>query len=118
MEGHSILVVDDDPYLLSLIAEVLEIGGYAVRVASNGAEAVRLTNVASPNLVLLDVHMPILDGWGYIQAVRPREQGLPIVIMTGSHEAPKWAAALGADDYIGKPFQVDDLLLKVARYCS
>ncbi|MEO8289074.1 MAG: response regulator [Chloroflexota bacterium] len=118
VDPRSILVVDDDPYLLSLIAEVLESDGYAVRVANNGAEALKIANALEPRLVLLDVHMPVLDGWGFVKAMRKTGITFPIVIMTGSIDAARWTSALRADDYLGKPFQMDELLAVVERFCS
>jgi CheY-like chemotaxis protein len=110
-----ILVVDDDATILVSVAELLELEGYAVATASNGAEALDLTRDLQPGLVLLDMRMPVLDGWGYARAVR--EDGLEprIVIMTAAHDARRWADEIGADGYIPKPFEADQLIKAVER---
>jgi CheY-like chemotaxis protein len=71
-----------------------------------------------PALVLLDMRMPVLDGWGFAAAVR--QQGLPvkILVMTAAQDAAAWAAEIGADGYIAKPFDVSDLLEAVYRLCE
>jgi CheY-like chemotaxis protein len=117
LETQHILVVDDDPYLLGLIVDVLTIEGYQVVGARNGAEAMRSITEARPRVVLLDMQMPVLDGWEFVNLMRDNGLNLPVVIMTGSHNAHDWAAQVKADDYLGKPFDLDDLISKVARFC-
>ncbi|MBV8717917.1 MAG: response regulator [Chloroflexi bacterium] len=112
---HPILVVDDDLTILISVAELLELEGYAVATAANGAEALEMTGSLRPGLVLLDMRMPVLDGWAYARAVR--DQGLqpPIVIMTAAHDARRWADEIGADGFIAKPFEADALIAAVER---
>jgi CheY-like chemotaxis protein len=116
MNGEPVLVVDDDPYLLNLIVDVLKIEGYPVVAAKNGAEAIRAISDTRPSVVLLDMQMPILDGWEFVQLVRNNGLKFPIVIMSGSHNAAGWAAEVGAEDYLGKPFELDDLTAKIAQF--
>lgn len=118
MNGQHILVVDDDTSLLELIIDVLESEGYIVVGARNGAQAIRAISDSRPSMALLDMNMPVLDGWEFIELVRANGLNFPIVIMTGSHDASRWAAEVGANDYLGKPFALDDLLSKVARFSS
>jgi two-component system chemotaxis response regulator CheY len=110
-----ILVVDDDATILVSVAELLELEGYAVATATNGAEALELTQHLRPGLVLLDMRMPVLDGWGYARAVREGGLGPRIVIMTAAHDARRWADEIGADGYIPKPFEADQLIATVER---
>jgi CheY-like chemotaxis protein len=112
---HPILVVDDDATILFSVAELLELEGYVVATATNGAEALEKTGVLRPGLVLLDMRMPVLDGWAYARALRDRGVDLPIVIMTAAHDARRWADEIGADGYIAKPFEADALIAAVER---
>ena len=110
-----ILVVDDDATILVSVAELLELEGYAVATAGNGAEALELTRSLQPGLVLLDMRMPVLDGWAYAREARDRGLQPRIVIMTAAHDARRWADEIGADGYIPKPFEADELILTVER---
>ncbi len=69
-----VLVVDDDPAILTTVSEILQFEGYAVRTATNGAEALRLVEHARPWLILLDMRMPVMDGWGFARALRARHR--------------------------------------------
>jgi DNA-binding response OmpR family regulator len=113
-EPH-VLVVDDDQTILISVAELLELEGYAVATAGNGAEALELTRDLRPRLVLLDMRMPILDGWAYARAVRDRDFAPRIVVMTAAQDARRWADEIGADGYIPKPFEADELIEAVER---
>jgi len=111
-----ILVVDDDETILVSVAELLELEGFSVSTASNGLEALDRTREQQPALVLLDMRMPVLDGWAYARALS--EQGLPrpkIVIMTAAHDARRWADEIGADAYVPKPFEADQLIAAVTE---
>jgi CheY-like chemotaxis protein len=110
-----ILVVDDDTTILRSVAELLELEGYAVETATNGAEALEATRLLQPGLVLLDMRMPVLDGWGYARAVADAAPKPRIVIMTAAHDARRWADEIGADGYISKPFEADQLIAAVER---
>jgi CheY-like chemotaxis protein len=112
---HPILVVDDDATILFSVAELLELEGYVVATATNGAEALEKTGVLLPGLVLLDMRMPVLDGWAYARALRDRGVDLPIVIMTAAQDARRWADEIGANGYIAKPFEADALIATVER---
>ena len=69
---HDILIVDDDPAILATVAEILHDEGYSVRTAGNGMEGLAALEQQLPALVLLDMRMPVLDGWGFVQAMRER----------------------------------------------
>jgi DNA-binding response OmpR family regulator len=106
----TILVVDDDPSILTTVSEVLEFEGYNVDTAANGAEAIVAIERSCPGLVLLDMRMPVLDGWGFARELRERGVVLPILVMTAARDARRWAEEIGAQGYIAKPFELDDLL--------
>jgi DNA-binding response OmpR family regulator len=110
-----ILVVDDDPGIRQTVREILDLEGYPVETAADGAEALRAVEQRQPSLVLLDMRMPQLDGWAFARAVRERGLALPILVMTAAENARRWAEEIGADGYLAKPFELDELLLAVER---
>ena len=110
-----ILVVDDDATILWSVSELLELEGYVVATAANGAEALELTRNLRPGLVLLDMRMPVLDGWAYVREMRTTGLTPRIVIMTAAQDARRWADEIGADGYVPKPFEADDLIGTVER---
>jgi CheY-like chemotaxis protein len=116
LEGQPVLVVDDDPYLLSLIVDVLSMEGYNVLGARNGAEALEAVSDVVPSVVLLDMQMPVLNGWQFVEETRRKGLDFPIVVMTATNNASSWAADVGAQDFLGKPFDLDDLTHIVARF--
>lgn len=117
MTCGAVLVVDDDPSILDTLAEFLDMEGYAVQTATNGAEALDEVERAEPSVVLLDMRMPVLDGWGFAQALRERGRQLPILVMTAAQDARQWAQEVGAAGYVAKPFDLMDLLEAVGRVC-
>ncbi len=110
----TILAADDDPQLLRLITRNLQLEGYDVLAASDGQQALELIENNSPDLVLLDVMMPRMDG--FTVCFRVREfSSVPIIIITarGQDQDKVRGLDLGADDYLTKPFSVDELLARV-----
>jgi CheY-like chemotaxis protein len=114
----AILVVDDDPSILATVAEILELEGYLVETAANGEEALRVVERTLPALVVLDMRMPVLDGWGFARAIRERGLEVPIMVMTAAQDTRRWAAEIGAVGYLAKPFELRDLLTAVDRLTS
>ncbi len=110
----TILVADDDPQLLRLETRNLELEGYAVRSASDGEQALQQIEQQVPDLVLLDVMMPKLDGFTVCQRVRTFS-AVPIIMVTarGQDQEKVRGLDLGADDYLTKPFNVEELLARV-----
>jgi CheY-like chemotaxis protein len=115
MNDKPILVVDDDSSIRHTLSEILEMEGYAVETASDGAEALAKVERARPALVLLDMRMPVMDGWGFAREVRARGLRLTILVMTAAQDARHWAQEIGADGYLAKPFDLMDLLNAVER---
>lgn len=115
MSDAPILVVDDDPSILSTITDILDLEGYPVETATNGAEALQAVERRRPSLVLLDMRMPVLDGWGFARELRRRGERLPILVMTAAQNAQRWAAEIEAEGYLSKPFELLDLLAAVER---
>jgi two-component system, chemotaxis family, chemotaxis protein CheY len=111
-----ILVVDDDPEILAMLRDFLESEGLVVRTAANGAEALEALDEVAPALILLDMRMPVLDGWAFAERCRERRLAYPIVVMTAAESARSWAEEIGATGYIAKPFDVNELLQTIERH--
>ena len=109
-----ILVVDDDPAIVSLIKRGLTFEGYAVEIASNGVEALTKARDLEPDLIVLDVMMPGIDGIEVSHQIR-QVSDVPILMVTAKGTVADRIAGLdsGADDYLVKPFAVDELLARV-----
>ncbi len=110
----TIVAADDDPQLLRLVTRNLEFEGYEVLPTSNGQQALEQIEAHGPDLVLLDVMMPRMDGFTVCQRVR-EFSAVPIIIVTarGQDQDKVRGLDLGADDYLTKPFSVDELLARV-----
>ena len=109
-----ILIAEDDPKSRALLAKFLEAKGHDVIPAQDGEEAIRLFQEKGPDLVLLDVMMPQVDGWGVLKAIR--EQGDTPVIMVTVKDATEdkvHGLSLGADDYITKPFDLREVEARI-----
>lgn len=112
-----ILVVDDDESISEFVKLALEDVGYDVRVARNGLEALGLIQHLPVDLILLDMRMPIMDGWQFAAAYRQTpEPHAPIVIITAARDAAVNAAETQAAAYLAKPFDLDRLLDLVAAF--
>jgi DNA-binding response OmpR family regulator len=110
----TIVVADDDPQLLRLMTRNLEFEGYQVLAVSDGQQALEQIQTHSPDLVLLDVMMPRMDGFSVCHRVR-EFSAVPIILVTarGQDQDKVRGLDLGADDYLTKPFSVDELLARV-----
>ncbi len=110
----TILTADDDPQLLRLVTRNLQLEGYEVIAVSDGQQALEQVEQRSPDLVLLDVMMPKMDGFTVCQRVR-EFSAVPVIIVTarGQDQDKVRGLDLGADDYLTKPFSVDELLARV-----
>jgi len=109
-----ILIADDDRDLLSLIAFALTQAGYIVEQAADGGQALKLFDSAAPELVLLDINMPVANGFQVCERIRERSQ-VPIMMLTvrGEEEDLVRALELGADDYLTKPFSPRTLIARI-----
>jgi DNA-binding response OmpR family regulator len=112
--AKTILVVDDHANVRTLIKEYLAEHGFGVVTARDGAEALAVAHHEQPDLILLDVMMPNLDGFAFLQLYR-REHSIPIILLTARlAEADKvHGLELGADDYITKPFGMQELVARI-----
>ncbi|MGO0574956.1 response regulator transcription factor [Ornithinimicrobium panacihumi] len=112
---HDVLLVDDDETIREHLPPVLRRSGLQVRCASDGAEALQEIGRQRPDLVVLDVMMPVLDGRETLRRIRAEHDWLPVILLTQVGESFERAAALdeGADDYLNKPFDPQELMARI-----
>ena len=110
----SVLIVEDDRNIADLLQLYLEKEGYAVTLAFDGGEGLAKFRALQPDLVLLDVMMPVADGWTVCKTIRAESQ-TPIIMLTAKSETDDKVAGLksGADDYVTKPFEMKELLARI-----
>ncbi|HAV43168.1 TPA: hypothetical protein DCX15_04050 [bacterium] len=112
--GRKILVVDDEPYVVRALSFILKKGGHEVTTAADGQEALRHVEEDKPDLILLDIMMPDLDGFEVTQRLKkdPATKDIYIILITakGQEEDRKRGFESGADDYITKPFSPTGLI--------
>ena len=112
-----VLVVEDDLDIRCFVTDALAWEGYEVQQVTNGYEALAVLSEWRADLVLLDLMMPELDGWGFRgeQLARDDLAGIPVVVMSAAHEAQREADKLQATAIVPKPFELDRLLATVGR---
>ena len=119
---QSILVADDEPSILLSLQFLLQKAGYEVRLAHNGEEVLQAVEQSTPDLLLLDAMMPQRDGYDVCQTIRadPRWTSLPIIMLTAkSRDVERQKGmALGATDYVTKPFSTRDLVATVRKHLT
>ena len=110
----SVLIVEDDLNIQELLRMYLEKEGYAVTVAADGGQGLAKYRAIKPDMVLLDVMMPVMDGWEVCRAIRAESQ-TPIIMLTAKGETDDKVTGLkcGADDYVTKPFEMKELLARI-----
>ena len=111
-----VLVVDDDPDILQTLALCLSTEGYRVKMAANGKEALEALAAERPAVILLDLMMPVMDGWQFVAEMDKRGQrAAPLLILSADRAVQGHAAKLRADAFLAKPFDLDELLVKVSQ---
>ena len=112
--ARTVLIVEDDRNIADLLRLYLEKEGYEVAIAHDGLRGVELFHEKQPSLVLLDVMLPGMDGWGVCRTIRA-ESKTPIIMLTAKSETEDKVAGLkqGADDYITKPFEMKEVLARI-----
>ena len=110
-----ILVAEDDNAVRESLERALRLEGYQVLMSSNGEQALEIASVTPPDLYILDVMMPILDGLSVCRTLRRQGDKTPILILTARHQVSDRVSGLdaGADDYLAKPFALDELLARI-----
>ena len=108
----SILVIDDDPDILEALSEILESEGFGIHQARNGLEALEVLEPLRPDLILLDLMMPVMDGWEFAENIRRRPDWaeIPVIVLSADRNIEDKARQLGAVGYLAKPFELSELL--------
>jgi CheY-like chemotaxis protein len=111
-----LLIVDDEPEIRELLVECLALEGHIALIAANGSEALELAREVLPSLILLDLNMPVLNGWAFLseRLADPLLSKVPVLVMSGSSEVAR-AKAAGAAAVIRKPFTPSELLPLVEK---
>jgi DNA-binding response OmpR family regulator len=113
-----ILVVDDDIDLREFLRVMLTTMGFEVISAANGQEALDVLDGHDPDLILLDMKMPVMNGWEFCRALESRHAHPPIVVLTAAPDPAARAAEVHADGWLGKPFEYEDLEATVRRFAA
>ena len=113
------LVVDDHEDIRNTLSVALDDEGYEVRAAANGKEALAVLDEWTPSVILLDLMMPVMDGWTFREEQLRRQDGkaAPIVILSAAGDLEKHRASLGAAAVIPKPFDIDHVVETIAAVC-
>ena len=119
MVEKKVLVIDDDDDFRESIADLLRLRGYQVEVAEDGREALDRVDASMPGVILLDMRMPVMNGWEFARAFRAKHgHPAPIVVISAAADAQKRASEIGAEDWLGKPFDSHELFAAVDRNLS
>jgi CheY-like chemotaxis protein len=114
--GKTILVVEDNEVAREGVATVLRRHGYEVALAADGREALEhLATSPAPDLILLDMLMPGVDGWHFLKLLREQAPAIPVVVTTGTILTPEWAESQGCAGFLKKPLETEGLLAEVQR---
>ena len=115
-----VLVVDDDPAIRGLVADALREEGYSVDLAAHGREALEAMRARRPATVVLDLMMPIMDGFTFIEACRNEQlcENVPIVVMSAVQDALQRVQAASIQAYLAKPFDLNELIRTVAMHAQ
>ena len=118
--GKVILIVEDDPKSLTLTRDLLQISGYTTIEAANGEQGVELAKAKKPDLILMDIMMPKMDGYSACQAIKADEatRKIPVVMLTavGYELNKELAKRIGADGYVTKPFSRQELMAAISPF--
>jgi two-component system response regulator MprA len=112
---EKILIIDDDERIVSMLRRSLAFEGYMVFTAHNGSEGLKQLSDRSPDVMIIDVMMPLMDGWEVVRRVREGGIDIPILMLTAKDEISERVKGLdlGADDYLVKPFALEELLARI-----
>ena len=112
----TILIVDDEPGVRDLLHDALDNAGYETELASNGAEALDLLRRKSADICIVDINMPIMNGFEFLERLREHDTQTPVLMLSARDSADDVAQGLrfGADDYVRKPFSLEEILLRIA----
>ncbi len=114
---RNVLVVDDDPSIRNLLVEELRYRGYSVITARNGSEALDRLSVMTPDVIVLDLMMPVMDGWTFVERYRDpaRRRSIPIIAVSAEGDLCPGYEALGVTAFLRKPFDLNELANCIAQ---
>jgi len=112
--AYQVLVLEDDYAIRDMIVSLLQDEGYRVLGAANGLEGLEVVQQSPPDLILLDLHLPLMDGKEFARELARREIHIPLIVVSAAIEAEEWAEAMGAVAYLSKPFELEELNIAVA----
>ena len=118
MAACRVLVADDDDVLRETLAEILRLEGYQVEVARDGLQAVLSATRLRPSVLLLDMRMPIIDGWEVARQLAAYGVDVPILVMSAAVDPAAAARDIAAEGWLDKPFKLDQLLPAIDRLCT
>jgi two-component system, chemotaxis family, chemotaxis protein CheY len=115
--GRVVLVVEDDESIRNVITDILEERGFRVLAAANGADALDYVGTTRPDVMVLDLLMPVMHGWDFMETYAERTGGerIPIVVVSVNTALPRSFNRFGVHSVVAKPFDVDELLESVER---
>jgi two-component system chemotaxis response regulator CheY len=118
--SNEVLLIDDDTDIRDAITQILEYEGYTVFAACNGKEGFEILNTKRPKLILLDLMMPVMNGWEFKTQLntKPELAQIPVVILSADGNVSERVNAIGVSGYLKKPIQLDTLLDTVKKYLS
>lgn len=111
----NILLAEDDEDLRSILSQYLELNGFTVLQAENGKAGLEIFRNEHIDFCILDIIMPVIDGWDLARQIRKADHGMPVIFLTARNQKEDRIKGLklGADDYITKPFEVEELILRI-----
>ena len=118
--GSKVLVVEDDADILSSLAEVIREEGFEVSTAANGYQALAQMETQTFDLIFLDLMMPLMDGWRFMEIARTRFPNMraPVVLLSAVNNLAEEAARIGLENFLAKPFDLEDVVRTVHRLCG
>ena len=118
LKAHRILVIEDDPAIRDTLAEILEFEGYKVSVATNGREGLQSAMELKPNVILLDLMMPVMNGYEFRteQRALPEISEIPVIMISADGNLSQKAAAVNTPHYLKKPIELEMLLGMIRQF--
>ncbi len=116
-EKKRILVIEDEQHIADGLKLNLKLQGYDVKTASNGQEGIEQWKAWKPNLIVLDIMLPVINGYSVLKKIRQKDEKIPVLILSAKGNAEDKIKGLlfGVDDYLSKPFDLDEFLLRIDR---
>jgi DNA-binding response OmpR family regulator len=117
IKGKKILIIEDEAHIAEGVAYNLKREGFDYKIASNGLEAIEMWKSYLPDLLILDLMLPVIDGFGVLDKIRAENKTVPILILSARNQTVDKVRGFkkGVDDYITKPFELDEFLVRVKR---